>query len=186
MENELGGVAELIIEDDGHGMTFRWSKERNFARKVEAERFLAEQESRKARGVWLDPAHGPETLSSFWGRWLERALGAGRPSERTIASYREIWRIYLEPRLGAFQIASITRAVVQDLVPTWRSSAPGGRPTLSRSPSAPQQGRGRGHHRPESGRLLLTRLASSTGEATKPKVPPCRNPGGWWGVSPRC
>lgn len=88
----------------------------SFGRKADAERFLADQESRKARGVWLDPALGRETLASFWSRWLERALGAGRPSKRTIAAYREIWRLYLEPRLGAYQLASIVRGDVQDLV----------------------------------------------------------------------
>jgi integrase len=85
-------------------------------RKVDAERFLAEQESRKARALWLDPALGQETLSSFWTRWLNRAEAAGRPSERTLASYREIWRLYLEPRLGAYPLASIRRTDVQGLV----------------------------------------------------------------------
>jgi integrase len=103
-------------------------RSKSFTRKVDAERFLADQESRKARGLWLDPALGREALSSFWTRWLERALGTGRPSERTIASYREIWCLYLEPRLGACPVASITRADVVDLVAdlaersAWRAS----------------------------------------------------------------
>ncbi|MGH9321027.1 MAG: tyrosine-type recombinase/integrase, partial [Vicinamibacteria bacterium] len=44
------------------------------------------------------------------------SLIAGRPSERTLASYREIWRLYLEPALGRRPLASITRADVQEVV----------------------------------------------------------------------
>lgn len=91
-------------------------RSKSFTRKADAERFLADQESHKARGVWLDPALGRETLSSFWARWLERSLAAGRPAERTLASYRELWRIYLEPSLGSRPLATITRADVQDVV----------------------------------------------------------------------
>jgi hypothetical protein len=46
----------------------------------------------------------------------DNLAGAGRPSQRTIAAYREIWRLYLEPRLGAYQLASIARGDVQNLV----------------------------------------------------------------------
>jgi hypothetical protein len=48
-------------------------RSKTFRRKVDAERFLATTEADKARGSWIDPARGRETMGVFWERWLQRA-----------------------------------------------------------------------------------------------------------------
>ncbi len=57
-----------------------------------------------------------ETFESYWLRWLSNAESSGRPSTRTLVSYRELWRLYVGPHLGAEAIGSITRGDVVDMV----------------------------------------------------------------------
>ncbi len=89
---------------------------RTFTRKVDAERFLNDQETRKHRGEWSDPEAGREPLGSFFGRWRADAATVGEPAPSTLAKYEGIWRLYIEPRLGRVPLAAITRDDVRNLV----------------------------------------------------------------------
>jgi integrase len=91
-------------------------RSQSFDRKIDAERHLTDQEGRKARNTWTDPDLGREVLASFWERWRTRAEAAGRPSQRTLIAYDELWRLYLGPALGTRTLASITRGDVEELV----------------------------------------------------------------------
>ena len=52
------------------------------------------------RGGWIDPTRGNETLGSFYEpRWKRQAAETGRPSERTLIAYDELWRLYIAPKL---------------------------------------------------------------------------------------
>ncbi len=73
----------------------------SFGRRIDAERFLTDQEGRKARGEWIDPKLGEESLASYYGRWSDRAQATGKPSERTLIAYAEIWHRVIGPARGA-------------------------------------------------------------------------------------
>ncbi len=68
------------------------------------------------RGGWIAPERGRETFDAFWTRWRERAEATGKPAERTLIAYDELWRLYVQPALGRRPLASISRADVEDLV----------------------------------------------------------------------
>ncbi len=87
-----------------------------FSRRIDAERYLAEQEGRKAAGAWTDPDAGRETLGSFYSRRMADAEAIGEPAPSTLAKYEGVWRLYVGPRLGGYPLAAITREDVRSLV----------------------------------------------------------------------
>jgi integrase len=91
-------------------------RSKSFARAIDAERYLDVQGSRKLRGEWIPPELGEETLDSYYGRWKDRALAVGKPSERTLIAYDQVWRQYVSGALGPRALGSITRADAQAVV----------------------------------------------------------------------
>jgi integrase len=91
-------------------------RSRAFPRKIDAERFVADQEHRIAVGAWTDPRRGRESLAEFYGRWEAAVVEHGRLAPSTLAKYEGIWRLYVEPSLGSYPVARITRKDVRDLV----------------------------------------------------------------------
>jgi integrase len=87
-----------------------------FSRRTDAERYLAEQEGRKAAGAWTDPDAGRETLGSFYARRIADAEGIGEPAPSTLAKYEGVWGLYVGPRLGGYPLAAIRREDVRSLV----------------------------------------------------------------------
>lgn len=65
-----------------------------FRRKVDAERYLADQEASKARGDWIDPALGHIPLKDFYAAWRARA---DRLSPTTLDKYDRAWRLDMAP-----------------------------------------------------------------------------------------
>jgi integrase len=109
---------------DGRGSTWvaryrgpdHVERTRWFSRRIDAERYLVEQESRKATGAWTDPDAGRETLASFYARRMADAAAIGEPAPSTLAKYEGVWRLYVGPRLGGYPLAAITREDVRGLV----------------------------------------------------------------------
>lgn len=72
------------VRTDRHGRGDRWraryldptgrERSQTFARKVDAERFLATVETDKMRGAYLDPHAGRITLDDFYAEWSARQL----------------------------------------------------------------------------------------------------------------
>lgn len=91
-------------------------RSKDFARKVDAERWLSLQESASIRGDWIDPELGRESLAAYWTRWYARADELGSPQRTTLSKYETVWRLYLSEPLGRHPLASIRRRDVQDLV----------------------------------------------------------------------
>jgi integrase len=89
---------------------------RTFRRLGDAEAWLEDERTNARRGRWLDPTRGNETLGSFYERWKQQAVEAGRPSERTLIAYDELWRLYIAPRLQDQSLNAITRADVEHVV----------------------------------------------------------------------
>jgi integrase len=88
-------------------------RSRSFARKAEAERFLAQVEVDKARGQWIDPRLGRVTFAE----WTEEYLAASthkRPT--TLARDVAVLRRHLLPALGGRQMGAISPREVQAAV----------------------------------------------------------------------
>jgi integrase len=89
---------------------------RTFRLKADAQAFLIGVEDSKHRGTYHDPKAGRETLADFWATWRDGAARSGKPAERTLIAYDELWRLYLLPTLGKRPLNAITTADVQELV----------------------------------------------------------------------
>ncbi len=88
-------------------------RSRSFARKADAERFLATAEADKARGVWIDPRLGRRTLVE-WSREFE---GSRVNLEQTTKDQHEaLLRTHILPAFGPRPLSSITEMQVQAFV----------------------------------------------------------------------
>lgn len=110
------------VRTDRFGKGDRWraryfdpdgqERARTFARKADAERFLAGVESDKSRGLYVDPAAGRLTVKEYATAW--RAFQVHRPT--TAAAFESHLRIHVLPSLGHRPMAAITRSEVQGWV----------------------------------------------------------------------
>jgi len=80
-------------------------RSQTFDRKVDADRWLAQVETDKARGQWVDPAHGRITFATWFAEWTATATDL-RPN--TLALYEYLGRRYLLPAFGSTELAKIT------------------------------------------------------------------------------
>ncbi len=85
-----------------------------FATKREAEQWLNYTETQLLQGNWRNPDDARVTLSDFGARWVRERPGL-RP--RTLDLYRSLFRLHIEPRLGALTLIEVTPAAVR----SWRS-----------------------------------------------------------------
>jgi integrase len=86
---------------------------RHFARKTDAERWLATQGADVARGEWVDPALGRMTFGDWAQRW-EAGLSDLRPT--TKALNLGVLANHLLPRFGGWSLAQITTSDVKAMV----------------------------------------------------------------------
>jgi integrase len=94
----------------------RMEHSRAFRRLGDAEAWLEEERTNARRGGWIDPTRGNETLGAFYERWRRQAVEVGRPSERTLIAYDELWRLYIAPKLKDQSLNTITRSDVEHVV----------------------------------------------------------------------
>ncbi|MGE5763266.1 MAG: tyrosine-type recombinase/integrase [Mycobacterium leprae] len=85
---------------------------RHFARKVDAERWLAAQTVAKDRGEWVDPALARVTVGVWAATWLASKDGL-KPTARR--SYNGAWRTLVQPR---WEDVPLVRVSYGDVV-TW-------------------------------------------------------------------
>lgn len=79
-------------------------RSKTFTRKADAQRFLLEMESDKARGTWIDPRGADMPL----GTWSEEFLRlCRRLSPTTLEAYQRDLRKYVLPRFGAYRLGRI-------------------------------------------------------------------------------
>src|ERR671921_416517 len=78
---------------------------RHFSRKVDAERWLVEQQSKVNRGEWADPVLGQVPVGELAKTWLPSKQGL-KPSARR--SYGELWRTRVAPRWGTVPLSRVT------------------------------------------------------------------------------
>jgi integrase len=88
--------------------------ERTFATRREAERWLADQQTKQNRGEWVDPALSRRTVAAVaeeWaGTWLLDGLGP-----KTRVGYTSILNRHVLPAFGGAKVAEVSAEAVQ----TW-------------------------------------------------------------------
>lgn len=85
---------------------------RHFARKADAELWLAQVRADQLRGTYVDPRAGRVTLNDYAAQWL--AAQGHRPGTRQL--YERTLRLHVLPVLGSRQLGSIRRTDIQGLV----------------------------------------------------------------------
>ncbi|GIU97411.1 MAG: hypothetical protein KatS3mg013_1214 [Actinomycetota bacterium] len=91
----------------------RRERSRSFARKIDAERFLSEQEAGMARGTWRDPAAGRVALADFSHRVLDESPGLAPSTRRR---YRSLLEVHIIPVLGDVALADVRPEHLRGLV----------------------------------------------------------------------
>ena len=86
---------------------------KSFARKADAEKFLATVEADMARGDWVDPTLGRVTLDEWSHRWL---AGKRRIKPKTRAGYESLLSARILPTFGTLAINRIDRVAVEGWV----------------------------------------------------------------------
>jgi integrase len=84
-------------------------RSRQFARKVDAQRFLTTVEADKLRGSYVDPAAGKVTLRRFASEWLERQTFEESTREATESRLNA----HILPVLGDLELRAIRPSTVQ-------------------------------------------------------------------------
>lgn len=79
-----------------------------YGTKSDALAFLSKVETEIRGGDWIDPSAGHETFGSYGRRYLDSGIGrTGKPwSPTTKDLYEILWRLRLEPSLGAVELSS--------------------------------------------------------------------------------
>jgi integrase len=85
---------------------------RTFARKADAERFLAGVESDKSRGLYVDPAAGRITVREYATSWQKAQVHR----RTTAAAFDSHLRNHIIPLLGHRPMGAITRSEIQGWV----------------------------------------------------------------------
>jgi integrase len=88
-------------------------RKRSFARKIDAEHFLANVEADKLRGAYVDPAAGRALLADYADRWMDAQVHL-RPSTRDL--YVAHLRNHVLPTLGNRPLSSLRRSDMKSFV----------------------------------------------------------------------
>ncbi len=84
-----------------------------FRRKVDAEKWLALEESKSIKGEWADPTAGKVTYREWSDRWLS-GLHSIKP--KTLAGYESLLRSRVLPTFGGTELRRITTTAVREWV----------------------------------------------------------------------
>ena len=76
----------------------------DFARKVDAERWLREQAAKVDRGDWTDPAQGRVTVGDYAAEWLRGKVGL---KDSTRATYDQLLRTHIAPTWASVPLAGV-------------------------------------------------------------------------------
>ena len=88
-------------------------RSKTFARKTDAERYLATIEASKVRGDWVDPRLGRTTFEHWAKRWFV-TISALKPKTR--AGYESLLRTVIFPTFDGVQLAQIQPVDVREWV----------------------------------------------------------------------
>jgi integrase len=86
---------------------------RAFRRKIDAEKWLALEESKSIKGEWVDPAAGKATYRQWSETWL---AGLHSVKPKTLAGYESLLRSRVVPEFGDMELRRISTASVRSWV----------------------------------------------------------------------
>jgi integrase len=86
---------------------------KSFRRKVDAERWLREEEGKSDRGEWVDPAAGKVRYAGWSESWL---AGLHSIKPKTLAGYESLLRSRVVPEFGEMELRRISTASVRSWV----------------------------------------------------------------------
>lgn len=86
------------------------TRKRGFARKRDAENYLASVTVSKATGDYIDPSHGKVLVSSLSADWLRKKSGLKPSSYDKLES---AWRVHVEPKWGHRVVSSIRPSEIE-------------------------------------------------------------------------
>jgi integrase len=95
---------------------------KSFATKTAARQFLAEIETDKRRGEWVDPRSGQVRFRDFAEDWLA-TIADRKPSTR--ARYESLLRVWITPHFGDLRLSSIERVQIQAWLAQLRATGVG-------------------------------------------------------------
>lgn len=127
-----------------------------FARKSDADRYLAMVEAQMTRGEWIDPERARVTLADYAERWVAQRPGL-RP--RTVALYRWLLGKHITPYLGRVELSRLDTPMIRE----WRAKLLGN--AVSETMAA------------KTYRLLRAVLMTAVKEDELLRKNPCRIPG---------
>lgn len=88
---------------------------KSFRRKIDAEKWLALEESKAIKGEWVDPSAGILTYREWSEKWLS-GLHSIKP--KTFAGYESLLRSRVVPTFGDTELRRITTSAVRSWVAT--------------------------------------------------------------------
>ncbi len=91
-------------------------QKRGFSTKKAAELYLAQVETAKARGDYVNPSDAQVEVSTLGKAWLEGRSTVLKPS--TYRSLESAWRIHVGPKWGRRAVGSLRHSEVQAWVST--------------------------------------------------------------------
>jgi integrase len=109
------GRTEIRFDADYRGPDGR-KHTHSFRKLTLAAAWLRAQRAQADAGDWLDPSRGKKTLGAFYAEWGVRARRHGKPVERTLIEWDQLWRQFIAPELGSAQLRRITREAIVDLL----------------------------------------------------------------------
>jgi integrase len=97
-------------------------RSRSFARKVDADRFMATVQADLIRGDWTDPRLSQVTVDEWAERWL-RTKAHLKP--KTLAGYQSNLHAHVLPTFGRYQLRHVDRMAVEEWVADLQASGLG-------------------------------------------------------------
>lgn len=86
-------------------------RSKSFARKADADRFMATAQADLVRGEWTDPRLSRTTLAEWSQRWM---VTKGHLKPKTLAGYRSNLNAHVLPTFGDYQLRHIDRMAVEE------------------------------------------------------------------------
>ena len=86
---------------------------KSFARRNDADKWLATRETAKLRGEWVDPNLGKTRYQAWADRWLATTVHL---KPKTQAGYLSLLRTHIIPTFGSVQLSQIEPLVIQEWV----------------------------------------------------------------------
>lgn len=95
--------ARLVIPRSG-------TRNRTFTRKIDAEKWLRNEQAKLDRTEWTDPRLARTSFEEWATEWLETRRHL---KPKTMAGYESLLRVHLLPRFGALQVGAIDPYTVE-------------------------------------------------------------------------